>query len=527
MSLHHVSFAPALRPLFPPFPSTKKSLDIPTFVWLTTFLLVSLRLVLAWIPLQDSFALTVPDDGYYYFTIARHLASGQGMTIDGVIPTNGFHPLWLLLITPFWLITRGDLLLPVHLALSLGAVLDGLTLVGLFCLCRHLMPKRKWLGELVVLIFALNPYNVAASVNGLETSLALSLFTLFLLLFARVRTESRPRPLFWFLLGLVAALLLLARTDYLIILWPCALDLLWRHRHHWLDLTWAGLGGLLWLPWLIWNLATFGSVAQVSGKAYPYYLHTIWTSVDRSWVDWLIQEGRMAFGIVANMARFSGLGKGIIVLNLAVIGLGLMAFYRRRSGQPLPLAREQQLTGLFWPTLGAMALLFTHGLVRWMYMPWYFVPSVLLAVLWLGLAVNWVASKGKGFAAAIVIFLLLAQLLEGVRLWRQGGMWAEQKTFALAWMAEGEQLCATYDVLGISDSGYFGYFLPCRVVNLDGVVNNQAFTAIREKRFCRYLDETHIDYILINDIVQNVVTLNEGPIPQHPPFAPVVSEDAR
>ena len=172
-------------------------------------------------------------------------------------------------------------------------------------------------------------------------------------------------------------------------------------------------------------------------------------------------------------------------------------------------------------------LLFAHGLVRWMYVPWYFVPTSLLAVLWLGLVLNWVASKRWWLAAAIVASILLLQANEGIRLWQQGGMWAEQKAFALAWMPEGEQLCAQYDVLGISDSGYFGYFLPCRVVNLDGVVNNQAFAAIHEKRFRHYLDETCIDYILINDIVREAVALNEGPIPDCPPFAPVISEGVK
>ena len=130
-------------------------------------------------------------------------------------------------------------------------------------------------------------------------------------------------------------------------------------------------------------------------------------------------------------------------------------------------------------------------------------------------------------AAAVILIFLVAQAIEGIHLWQQGGIWAEQKAFALDWMAEGEQLCAQYDVLGISDSGYFGYFLPCRVVNLDGVVNNQAFAAIREKRFRHYLDETCIDYILINDIVRETVTLNEGPIPDCPPFAPVISEGVK
>ncbi len=43
------------------------------------------------------------DDSFYYFQIARNLAEGQFSTFDGGITrTNGYHPLWLVLIAPFY-----------------------------------------------------------------------------------------------------------------------------------------------------------------------------------------------------------------------------------------------------------------------------------------------------------------------------------------------------------------------------------------------------------------------------------------
>lgn len=38
-------------------------------------------------------------DAYYYFTIARNLVQGAGLTYDGVSVTTGFHPLWLGIVT--------------------------------------------------------------------------------------------------------------------------------------------------------------------------------------------------------------------------------------------------------------------------------------------------------------------------------------------------------------------------------------------------------------------------------------------
>ena len=46
------------------------------------------------------------DDSFYYFKIAKNLAEGKFSTFDGGITrTNGYHPFWMLLITPFyWLL---------------------------------------------------------------------------------------------------------------------------------------------------------------------------------------------------------------------------------------------------------------------------------------------------------------------------------------------------------------------------------------------------------------------------------------
>src|SRR5260370_37962417 len=39
------------------------------------------------------------DDAFYYFEIARRLASTGRSTFDGQVLTNGYHPLWQLILT--------------------------------------------------------------------------------------------------------------------------------------------------------------------------------------------------------------------------------------------------------------------------------------------------------------------------------------------------------------------------------------------------------------------------------------------
>ena len=59
-----------------------------------------LRLRVAWADLYTLILDVTSDDAYYYFQIARNLADGGGVSFDGETPTNGFHPLWLVLLTP-------------------------------------------------------------------------------------------------------------------------------------------------------------------------------------------------------------------------------------------------------------------------------------------------------------------------------------------------------------------------------------------------------------------------------------------
>ncbi len=37
----------------------------------------------------------VQDDAFYYIKIAQFLASGHGSTFNGLVFTNGYHPLWM------------------------------------------------------------------------------------------------------------------------------------------------------------------------------------------------------------------------------------------------------------------------------------------------------------------------------------------------------------------------------------------------------------------------------------------------
>ena len=70
------------------------------------FLIAAVRFYLYYSINMAKLVNIVPDDASYYFKIAENIALGRGMSFDSIHQTNGVHPLWLLIITPLFLLER-------------------------------------------------------------------------------------------------------------------------------------------------------------------------------------------------------------------------------------------------------------------------------------------------------------------------------------------------------------------------------------------------------------------------------------
>ena len=78
---------------------------------------------------DEAIVRVVPDDAFYYLTVARNIAAGAGSTFDGVYFTNGYHPLWMLLLIP---VTSLDADSYLRFALLLGVTLNLVAALILF-----------------------------------------------------------------------------------------------------------------------------------------------------------------------------------------------------------------------------------------------------------------------------------------------------------------------------------------------------------------------------------------------------------
>lgn len=173
-------------------------------------LLVHLRVSLAgahYLPMR----WFLRDDAYYYFKVAQNISQGLGSTFDGLNPTNGYHPLWLLLNIPLFALARYDLILPLRLLVLLQAAFSAAGGVLL-----HRLLKGSGVSAPLAMLaaaywcFDLSLHNTLTQ-QGLETGLLA--FSLLVLLSALQHWQKAPTTRGLLFLSGAAVLALFSRLD--------------------------------------------------------------------------------------------------------------------------------------------------------------------------------------------------------------------------------------------------------------------------------------------------------------------------
>jgi hypothetical protein len=169
---------------------------------------LALRLAFALLPLQTHL-IVLEDDAWMVTAIARNFALGNGITADGVNPTNGFQPLYPLTLGALpYLVAPNALDAGFTANLIICALLNALAAWPLWSLAKRFGGEIA--GVIAVALFALNPLLIRSSVNAMETSLGLLLL---LTLFAAFYALDLSRMRNVLLLALITALAVLARLD--------------------------------------------------------------------------------------------------------------------------------------------------------------------------------------------------------------------------------------------------------------------------------------------------------------------------
>ena len=418
------------------------------------------------------------DDAYYYLRTVANLARGHGATFDQVNTTNGFHPLWLLLVAGLSLIVGED---PAHLMRWMLTVQALLVIAGLILLSTSFPRAGGWivaLGSLLVATF----YGSRALVSGMESGLQFAVLAAGLAFSSLDREKRASTTGAAVVRGVLGGLATLARVEAVVfglvlvtlpLLWPAgcaAADRRQRVRGAVLGL--AAMAACL-APYVAWSWLEIGHLTPVSGAIKASYGVPLWV-------------------------RY---GAGVSVAAAAVFAAApLVVWFRLRRGvspEALWLLRTMA------PLVAYLAFLVAYNLFARASLMldslWYLVPHLVLAIVVGGVLLQALAAKrwGRWLTRAAVGVLSVAVLAS----WARVGFHPDRVEIRLAARRSGEWIAATLpeDALGAGwDIGIVAAHSRRRVMNLEGLINSWDFKDryLDKGRVGLYVDEIHrVDFI--------------------------------
>lgn len=463
---------------------------------------LALRLAWAWGDVEALLRFATSDDAFYYFQIARNLAAGATPSLDGETPTNGFHPLWLLLATALQRVAEAPEA-ALRAALTLSALL-GTASAGLAFVAVRRLTQSAPAALFAAGIVAVHPTLVTESVNGLETALAVFTTALATLGFFALAGAERSDVRRGIAFGVVGGALLLARTDA-VFLWACLLlALLLRAetpRARALPFVAGAVSVACVAPWLLWSALRFGTIVQVSGVALPEPLQAEFLAEHGGSVAAAV--GRSAFlvrqAFLSSLPHLYLVPRGLSVWPALLAGALLIASMLRFGG-----ARARRPLALLLPPVAGVALgLCWHAGVRWWTREWYFAPAGWLLAVFAGVVAGFLherlgsLSSGRRRAGGAALVAGAVLTLAGLALsgpsWRVPSDHRVQQLEAARWLKAHTEPAAR---IGAFNAGILSYFSGRTVVNLDGAVNARAYEARRKDRLADYVLASQLDYLV-------------------------------
>ncbi len=430
----------------------------------------------------------VPDDAFYYFKIAKNICLGLGSSFDGINPTNGYHPLWMIILLPLaklitapWVMIKTTLFLAVIFNTATAVLLN-----------RFLKEKTQnsLVANIGLVLYFLNYRVIANSLNGLETSLA-SFLLMVLIFLVLGRNFNFVKPKNFAILGTIFGMAFLARTDLIFYLLPLFLIVISRAKNnHFKNGVLFSITSFITIsPWIFWNLAKFNTILQSSANAVPFVLKQyLLTSSQHQGI--ILRNSITLLGKFFINDFFSILGFPCFFVILTLIFLLRLTAQCRRK-----------ITPIFSLFLGGIFLTFIHVSIRQYPRPWYFDQLILIGsiiisyIFFLFLSLKKDSKNILKRFTVLVIFLVAIFNLNKI-------IYLNEYPHQIEMLKAGEWLNRNTDEKEISASfncGIIGYFSDRSVINLDGVVNNKAYKAIKEYRLWEFINQSEAKYFIDYD----------------------------
>ena len=442
------------------------------------------------------------DDAYYFFTVARNIAQGHGITIDGTHWTTGFQPLWGLICAVPFLAPSDRAAFAIIYLLSIALWLAGAALFVRLVRRASTIPLQFSAIALIAALFLGEAQFTRGYFNGMETGLYLTLTLGLLVAFQDYLGLSPDRVSLRRVaaLGVLAGLTMLARNDAFLLCGALlAVTLFAGKRQHPLrDAAIVGaIASAMVLPWLAYCQWVSGNPMPQSGIAtsvavrgyvpLELILRKIVASVDplgffkvRSVID-----EHLAIAVAATLAAIAA-----------------WIVYWRRSGTAFVTPVSRRVFIAFAAANAGLLLYYPLASSAGQFFERYFTPLKLLVFVLLAILIaRLLAAAGRSLAATALALVLAAGTVGTNVYWiaRDYSRPWRSHMGPEAYEIVRSRYATDNSRIGMFESGRLGFLYPTRVVNLDGKMNVEALRAVRSGTLDRYIQSANLDYVMLHD----------------------------
>ncbi|MBI2428148.1 MAG: hypothetical protein HYV29_05020 [Ignavibacteriales bacterium] len=463
-----------------------KELHSETLIQCAVGIVAVSLMVLLVVPEKYIYVRPFTEDGFYSLTVARNIAEGKGITIDGTAMTNGFQPLFTLVCVIPFAVAGGDLSTVLQILYVIQVVMFFATsLIVALCVRDSISEQRGtkivWLS---ILLYSSSLYIFLMHVNALETGFLILMYAL-IWRFIQTRFSGTVRSFVH--LGILFGSLVLVRIDAGFFCALFAVVYVWSQRRGYLVRSIKGISisAVIALtissPWWMYNVWYFGSPVPTSGLAQQ----KIMVSTER-----IVEAFR---AVLQNIVPFIYAARYdnwyVDVVKLCAVIIIVTILYKKKE---LALDRDRLFHIVIISTVTLLAVWYSFTSYATFFYERYLVPSVLLSILY---TVKFLLNvKQKGVSTAILIAVVLPLVGWQMRAYT-GPSYGSLEEFymdtnpkyRLIKTAVPEQ-----DKIGSGQSGFLG-FMRDHTINLDGKVNAEVLPF--QDSMWAYLDANGIRWV--------------------------------
>ncbi len=431
-------------------------------------------------------AVGLEDDFFYYAQVAQNLALHGRSTFDGIHLTNGYHPLWLLVLTLITKLTGvGGVLNPSSIfpfAISLETIQVALLLGVSYFVLRV---SRLYCSDIISACIQMLVASSALVLIRTGMEVGLTLLLGFGLLWFRLRPDFRWSPANSFYYGFLASMMVLSRLDTILFvglllifdLIPNAVGIQERLRRA----ISFGIGIFPVLGYVLLNIAIFKTATPISGTAKQLRHHYI--------------PSLRTFESFKGFFTERGSPLLIVWVLLTLLGLVLLCTrsWEGRKGQ----------RGVFWAALlfPLLHLFSVATLSDWPLWPWYLyvwvVSGAVSAVMFFSAEMVWVKGTPLPVKKTCFALSLLFLVAYGAAVARSSNPAHNRPYVAGLEIADFANQHPGIYAMG-DRSGVVGYLINSPVLQLEGLMMDKEYlkNIQAEKDLLGVLKQYGVDYYI-------------------------------